>query len=248
MAIQISNISKSFGKEIVLENISLDAHSGEILCLLGPSGAGKTTLIRLIIGAIKSDSGTITVEGEIMPNMASIKYIGYMPQSDAVYNDISGYDNLSFFGSLHGLKNKQLTQRVEEILDLTNLTKDKDKRVSNYSGGMKKRLSLGIALLHDPEILILDEPTVGIDPVLRKTIWDEFDALCKVGKTIIISTHVMEEAEKCQKAALLYGGHLITMDTVESLKAKTNTGNLEELFFKAQKEGESNESSDNTDC
>lgn len=236
MEIQVSKISKSFGREIVLENISLTAYSGEILCLLGPSGSGKTTLIRLIIGAMESDSGVIAIDGKTMPSMALIRHIGYMPQNDAVYNDISGYDNLIFFGKLNGLKNQKLKQRVAEILELVNLTGDKDKLVSNYSGGMKKRLSLGIALLHDPEILILDEPTVGIDPVLRKSIWDEFEALCRVGKTIIISTHVMDEAEKCQKAALLYEGKLISYDAVEVLKTKT--GNLEELFFNAKKKEE----------
>lgn len=238
MKIQISNISKSFGKNIILKDISLEACAGEILCLLGPSGAGKTTLIRLIIGAMKADAGTILIDGKRMPNMASIREIGYMPQNDAVYNDINGYDNLTFFGKMYGLKNKKLKQRVEEMLSLVNLTEDKNKLVSNYSGGMKKRLSLAIALLHDPEILILDEPTVGVDPVLRKTIWDEFDILCGAGKTIIISTHVMDEAGKCQKAALIYGGRLITHDRVETLKAKTKTGNLEELFFDALKDSE----------
>jgi len=238
MKIQISNISKRFGKSIVLENINLNAYAGEILCLLGPSGAGKTTLIRLIIGAVKADTGTIIIDGKRIPNMDSIKTIGYMPQNDAVYNDINGYDNLIFFGRMYGLKNKKLEQRVNETLALVNLTEDKNKLVSNYSGGMKKRLSLAIALLHDPEILILDEPTVGVDPVLRKTIWDEFDLLCAAGKTIIISTHVMDEAAKCQKAALIYEGRLIINDKVETLKSKTKAGNLEDLFFDAQKDGE----------
>lgn len=238
MEIQISNVTKRFGKNTVLEDVTLHASAGEILCLLGPSGAGKTTLIRLIIGAINTDVGTITIDGKPMPDMDLIRHIGYMPQNDAVYSDLSGFDNLMFFGSMYGMKAKKVRQRVDEMLDLVDLASDRDKRVMYYSGGMKKRLSLAIALLHDPSVVILDEPTVGIDPVLRKAIWDEFSKLCEAGKTIIISTHVMDEAEKCDKAALLYQGRLLINDRIGALKDRTATGNLEDLFFGVRKDGD----------
>jgi ABC-2 type transport system ATP-binding protein len=238
MEIQISNVTKHFGKNRILEDITLKAAPGEILCLLGPSGAGKTTLIRLVIGAIRADAGMITIDGKPMPDMDLIRHIGYMPQNDAVYSDLSGWDNLMFFGSMYGMKMKKVRQRVEETLDLVDLANDRDKLVANYSGGMKKRLSLAIALLHDPEVVMLDEPTVGVDPVLRKAIWAEFDKLCGAGKTIIISTHVMDEAEKCHKAALLYQGRLLINDRIGALKAKTESGNLEDLFFSARKDGD----------
>ncbi|MDF2568178.1 MAG: transporter related, partial [Oscillospiraceae bacterium] len=150
---------------------------------------------------------------------------------------LSGYDNLLFFGRLFGLTGKAMKQRAEEMLQLVNLKEDKNKLVSNYSGGMKKRLSLAIALLHDPGILILDEPTVGIDPVLRKSIWDEFETLRQSGRTIIVSTHVMDEAARCQRAALLYNGRLIENDSMDNLITKTKSGNIEELFFMAESVG-----------
>lgn len=234
MNIELTNVSKSFGKSPVLKNISLTALSGEILCLLGPSGAGKTTLIRLITGGISADSGTILINNKECPDISVMKNIGFMPQNDAVYTDLSGYDNLLFFGGLYGLSNKRVKKRADEMLQLVNLSEDKNKLVSNYSGGMKKRLSLAVALLHNPEILILDEPTVGIDPVLRKSIWDEFDLLRKTGRTIIVSTHVMDEAVRCQRAALLYNGELIENDAVKNLLAKTKSGSIEELFFRGE--------------
>lgn len=238
MEIQIKNVSKSFGKEKILNNINLMAEKGEILCLLGPSGAGKTTLIRLITGAIKADAGEIIIDGKKIPDMSILKKIGFMPQSDALYNDLSGMDNMMFFGRLYGLSGKILKQRVKETLTLVNLLEDQKKLVFNYSGGMRKRLSLAIALLHNPEILILDEPTVGIDPVLRKTIWDEFEELRMQGRTIIVSTHVMDEAEKCQKCALIYNGALIANGEVKELIEKTESGSIEELFFTVDKKAD----------
>jgi len=238
MEIQISNITKRFGKATILNHIDLKASAGEILCLLGPSGAGKTTLIRLVIGAMPADEGTVSIDGKRMPDRNLIRHIGYMPQNDAVYNDITGMDNLMFFGRMYGLRGRHLNQRVEETLRLVDLKNDRNKLVANYSGGMKKRLSLAVALLHDPDVILLDEPTVGVDPVLRKTIWDEFDKLTGEGKTIIISTHVMDEAMKCQKAALLYNGRLLMNDRIEILQAKTKSGNLEDLFFDAIKDGD----------
>ena len=235
--IRVDRVTKAFDGKTVLQDVSLPAYDGEILCLLGPSGAGKTTLIRLITGAIRADSGDIFISGKKIPDRPAQRAIGFMPQNDAVYTDISGLDNLLFFGRLFHMTNQALKSRTEEVLNLVDLYEDRHKFASNYSGGMKKRLSLAIALLHDPDILLLDEPTVGIDPVLRKAVWDRFEVLRRNGKTIVVSTHVMDEAARCQRAALIYGGRIIENDSIQNLTAKTESGSLEELFFMARKEG-----------
>jgi len=237
MDINISHVVKAFNKKEVLHDVSLTAREGEILCLLGPSGAGKTTLIRLVTGGLRPDSGEITIGGTKFPDRETMKHIGFMPQNDAVYSDLSGLDNLLFFGRLFGLSGKELRQKAEDAIQWVDLENDKKKLVSRYSGGMKKRLSLAVTLLHNPSILLLDEPTVGIDPVLRKSVWDRFEALRLEGKTIIVSTHVMDEAARCQRVALLYEGCLIENDTTENLLLKTKNGSLEDLFFMARKAG-----------
>jgi ABC-2 type transport system ATP-binding protein len=236
--IEIRNIGVKLGHKQILDNVCLTADKGEILCLLGPSGAGKTTLIRLITGALKANIGEVFVDGNRMPNKKTLGHIGYMPQNEAVYKDISGYDNLLFFGGLYGLRGKRLKQQADRVLEIVDLSDDRNKIVEYYSEGMKKRLSLAIALIHEPPVLILDEPTVGIDPVLRKSIWDEFETLRSRNITIIVSTHVMDEAEKCQKAALIYNGRIIEYGSIEELKSKTKNGSMEELFFTAVKGGE----------
>lgn len=236
MHLEITRVNKHFGKTPILTDITLTAVAGEILCLLGPSGAGKTTLIRLITGAIAADSGEIRMDGQRCPNRAVLSTIGYMPQNDAVYTDLSGYDNLRFFGGLYGLHGKRLQERSRAALELVDLLPDQNKIVSQYSSGMRKRLSLAIAAMHQPQLLVLDEPTVGIDPVLRKTIWNEFEAWRAAGCTLIVSTHVMDEAMRCQRAALLYQGRVIQNDTIAALVAKTSSGSLEELFFLAEQE------------
>lgn len=231
MEITVKNISKSFGSKKVLNNISLHVNSGEILCLLGPSGAGKTTLIRSMIGATKIDQGEICYDDIRVPNRELMYHIGFMPQADSLYPDLTGLENMNFFGGLFHIKNEELKNRIDELLTTMGLFEDRNKYVCDYSGGMKKRLSLAITLLHQPDVLMLDEPTVGIDPVLRKTIWDTFEALKNNGTTIIVSTHVMDEATKCKRCALLYDGDLIYDDLTETLLAKTKTGNIEDLFF-----------------
>ncbi len=234
MSIKVHEISKTFDKKQVLNKITFNVESGEIVCLLGPSGAGKTTLIRLIIGAIKADSGEITIDDIKAPSIKLYNKVGFMPQNDALYNDLTGLDNLLFFGGLYKIKN--VRQRAMEVLNLLDLTDDKDKIVLNYSGGMKKRLSLAVALLHNPRFLLLDEPTIGIDPILRQTIWEQFYKLRDSGVCIIISTHVMDEAVKCNRTALIYNGSLIYNDTTANLIAKTKDGNIEDLFFMAKEE------------
>ena len=232
MTIDVEHIQMSFGKNHVLKDVSLQAEHGEVLGLIGPSGAGKSILIRLITGALHADSGTIKFDDVVVPDKRLLKTIGFMPQSDALYPDLSGLDNLKFFGRLYGLDEKSLNRRCDELLSFIGLFEDRHKLVINYSGGMKKRLSLIMALIHDPSVLILDEPTVGIDPILRRTIWDEFITLANAGKTLIISTNVMAEAVKCTKCALIHDGSLIAFDTVDALLKSTSSGVLEDLFLR----------------
>jgi len=233
MDISLTNVCKSFDKKPVIKDMSFTVQSGDIICLLGPSGSGKTTTIRLLIGAIAADSGKIKFGDTPVPSLKLLKNIGFMPQNDALYDDLSGEDNLKFFAGLYGMKNKDVIKRIGEVLKIVDLTDDRKKFVRNYSGGMKKRLSLAAALLHEPDVLLLDEPTVGIDPVLRRSVWNQFKEMKKSGKTLIVSTHVMDEVSECDKAALIYNGKLINYDSVQNLLAKTTTGRVEELFFMA---------------
>ncbi len=233
MNITVDNLSKKFGGKDVLNGVSFTASGGSIVCLLGPSGAGKTTLIRLLLGAIPADGGSVAIDGRTVPNLEILRNIGYMPQNDALYDDLTGEDNLKFYGSLFGMDGKRKQKRIAEVLALVDLFEDRRKPVRYYSGGMKKRLSLATALLNEPGLLLLDEPTVGIDPVLKRTIWDRFAEMKRTGITMIISTHVMDEVTECDTAALIYGGKLIKYDAVRTLIASTVTGRIEELFFQA---------------
>ncbi|WP_214830663.1 ABC transporter ATP-binding protein [Exiguobacterium sp. s56] len=237
MDIQLNGVSKSFGDQLAIDHVGFTINSEDICCLLGPSGSGKTTLIRLMIGALKADKGSIRIGETAMPNMSMLHNIGFMPQNDGLYDDLSAEANLEFFGSIYKLGKTALQQRITEVLTLVDLTADRKKLVRNFSGGMKKRLSLAIAILHQPDVLFLDEPTVGIDPILRRQIWDQFQAIRANGTTIIVSTHVMDEVLECDRAALIYNGRLIAYDTVPHLLDKTDNGRVEELFLIAGREG-----------
>lgn len=229
--IEISNLKINFGKHTVLNNINLTVKKGEILGLLGPSGSGKTTLVKAFIGMNKAANGTVKVLGEAMPSLKVIPNIGYMAQSDALYDDLSGLDNLLFFGELYGFRGKAAKERAMELLTLVELQTHYKKAVKNYSGGMKRRLSLAIALMHKPELLILDEPTVGIDPILRKSFWEEFERIRKEGCTIIVTTHVMDEANKCDRLALIREGEIIAEGSPTELITTSGGSNIEDAFL-----------------
>ena len=229
--VSIRCVSRSFGKQQVLEDINLEIVKGEIFGLLGPSGAGKTTLVKQLTGLDLPTTGEVYLFGEKMPTLKLINSIGYMAQSDALYEDLTAKENLQFFSELYGLKGEKQKRRITEVMDLVQLSNDLTKLVSNYSGGMKRRLSLAIAMLHEPMILILDEPTVGIDPVLRQSIWKAFDKLKQNGITIIVTTHVMDEAEKCDRLGMIRDGRLIAVGTTEELKEQTNSKTIEEAFL-----------------
>lgn len=231
MIVSINNVSKRYGKHEVLKNVNLEIESGEIFGLLGPSGAGKTTLVRQLVGLEMPSEGDIFLFGEKMPSLKLIERIGYMAQSDALYTELSAKENLEFFASLFGLKGAQRKKRILEVMELVDLSEHLKKLVTNYSGGMKRRLSLAAALLHEPELVILDEPTVGIDPVLRKSIWSGFYDLKAQGKTLIVTTHVMDEAEKCDRLGLIRDGRLIAVGTPEELKSSTGSSTVEEAFL-----------------
>lgn len=233
-AITIKDISKSFGKKVVLKDITFAIQEGQIYGFIGPSGAGKTTIVKMIVGMDVPDKGSIHVLGEKMPNLNILQQIGYMAQSDALYTALTGKENLMFFASLFKLNKKERQNRIDYAAELVNLTSDLNKKVSAYSGGMKRRLSLAIALIQNPQILILDEPTVGIDPELRLSIWNELIRLKKEeGKTIIVTTHVMDEAEKCDYISMVRDGYIITDGTPSQLKERYSANTLDEVFLKA---------------
>jgi len=233
-SISIQNVSKSFGKKTILKDIHFDIQEGNIYGFIGPSGAGKTTLVKMIVGMEVPDQGAIYLLGEKMPNLPILQEIGYMAQSDALYNQLTGKENLTFFASLYKLNKGERLRRIEYAAELVNLTSDLNKKVSAYSGGMKRRLSLAIALIQNPKVLILDEPTVGIDPELRESIWNELLRLKNEdGKTIIVTTHVMDEAEKCDYISMIREGSLIETGTPEQLKERYAADNLNDVFLAA---------------
>lgn len=231
MKIVVDQVEKAFKKQRVLSQISLTIDSGRIFCLLGASGSGKTTLLRIMMGVIPSENGTVTIGGTKVPNRKLLAEMGYMPQNDALYEELSVWENLKFFAGLHKLSRKTFVENATELLEVVDLLPEKNKLVRDCSGGMKKRISLAVALIHQPRLLLLDEPTVGVDPVLRKRIWEYLKQLKNSGITILITTHVMDEVTQCDDAALLRNGHIIAKDTVENLIGRTSGGNIEELFF-----------------
>ena len=230
-SIVLQNVSKSFGKKEVLHDLSLQIEKAEIFGLVGPSGSGKTTLIKLIAGINQASKGDVFVYNINMPNLNEMKRIGYMAQADALYEELSAYENADFIATMYGLKGKRKKERIVEVFELLQLSEYMKKQVQHFSGGMKKRLSLAIALLHEPEILILDEPTVGIDPLLRKSIWEKFYDLKKKGTTIIVTTHIMDEAEFCERLGLIREGNLVAIGTPEELKKQTSSGRIEDVFM-----------------
>jgi len=234
IVISLRNITKKFGKQTVLNQIDFKIPRGRIIGLIGPSGAGKSTIIKIILGMEVADTGSTTIFNQTMPNRKLLGRIGYMAQSDALYEQLTGRENLKFYADMKAVKGSAATEQIKHIAQVVDLTKDLDKRVSGYSGGMKRRLSLAIALLGFNDILILDEPTVGVDPALRRKIWSELQNLRDKGMTILVTTHVMDEAELTDEVALLLGGQIIAYNDPASLKQSYKVDSIEEVFLKAE--------------
>lgn len=230
----MSSATKSFDKQKVLDNINLELQAGKIVGIIGPSGAGKSTAIRCLMGMEKLDQGSADIFDTKMPNRKILKRIGYMGQNDALYDDLSGKENLVFFGSLMGLTGTALDRAIEKNMQLVDLLDFLNKPVKTYSGGMKRRLSLAITLLSNPDLLVLDEPTVGIDPSLRVAIWEQLRELANNNKGIIVTTHVMDEAEKCDYVGLIIEGKLFAFGSPKELEEQFKVTSIEEVFLKAE--------------
>ncbi|MDY5910465.1 MAG: ABC transporter ATP-binding protein [Inconstantimicrobium porci] len=220
-AISLKNITKKFDGNIVVDNINLNIEQGEIYGFLGPNGAGKSTTISMICSLIHPTDGDIEIMGtNIKKDSREIKKkIGLVPQNIALYKDFTAYENIKFFAELYGLKGDMLKRRINEALEFTGLMDVKDKKAKTYSGGMQRRLNIACALVHKPQIIIMDEPTVGIDPQSRNHIMNAVKKLNEEGTTIIYTTHYMEEAEAlCSKIAIIDKGKIIVEGTKEELK------------------------------
>ena len=217
--ISVTSIKKTFDGLTAVDDVSFEIEKGEIFGLLGPNGAGKTTTINMMVGALKPDSGRVSIDGGGDPMRTDIRMkIGTAPQALAIYEDLTAEENVVFFGRLYGIRGRKLKERVSWTLELVGLTERRRDRAATYSGGMKRRLNLACSLVHDPPILLFDEPTVGVDPQSRNLIFDKIEVLRGQGRTIVYTTHYMEEAQRlCDRVAILDHGKILDLDTVDNL-------------------------------
>jgi ABC-2 type transport system ATP-binding protein len=218
--VEVSNLVKSFNGIEAVKGASFTIHKGEIFGFLGPNGAGKTTTISMMTCLLVPTSGTVSIAGyDVVSKAKTVKgIIGLVPQDLAVYPQLSARDNLLFFGRIYGLKGQQLQHRVNDLLDLVGLSERANDQVNNFSGGMKRRVNIAAGLLHQPQVLFLDEPTVGVDPQSRNFIFDNIERLNQQGMTILYTTHYMEEAERlCHRVAIIDQGQIIALDTPKAL-------------------------------
>ncbi|MDR1604856.1 MAG: ABC transporter ATP-binding protein [Gracilibacteraceae bacterium] len=232
VGIALENVDLFFGSNQVLRRVDLRIPQGAVCGLLGPSGCGKTTSVKVAAGILRASAGRAFVLGQPMPDLALMARIGYMAQSDALYLNLTAAENIEFFGALYGLRSRELRRRAEEVMDMVKLSADLKKPVRLYSGGMKRRLSLALAVLHHPPVLILDEPTVGIDPLLRQDIWLRLHEMAREGVTILVTTHVMDEAEKCDRLAMMREGLLLATGTPAEICALAGADSIERAFLR----------------
>jgi ABC-2 type transport system ATP-binding protein len=229
--VQTSRLTKRFGSLVAVDHVDLSVKAGEIFGFLGPNGAGKTTTVRILCGLMAPTSGKAVVVGhDVAREPEEVKQrIGYMPQSYGLYDDLTVEENLDFFGSVYRVLSEEKRKRADDVLQLVRLEEVRKHFAGQLTGGMKRRLSLAVALVHNPELLILDEPTAGIDPPLRRIFWEYFRKLNKLGVTFFINTHYMDEAELCDRLALISYGRLVAVGTPTELKRKAIGGERVEL-------------------
>lgn len=230
-AIAAEGLEKRFGPIRALDGLTLEVRAGEILGLIGPNGAGKSTFIRTVAGLIALDGGRIAVLGE-PPGRRVSSQIGYMTQSAALYEDLSIRENLAFFGLVYGLSSREARERGEELMTLLRLTEKVDRPVHELSGGQRQLANLACSMVHGPSLLLLDEPTVGVDPELRRRLWGEFSGLRDAGTTILVTTHVMDEADRCDRIAFVADGRILDVGTARELIERTGSSSIEDAFLR----------------
>jgi ABC-2 type transport system ATP-binding protein len=231
LAIAAEGLEKRFGPIRALDGLTLAVQTGEILGLIGPNGAGKSTFIRTVAGLVALDAGRVTVLGQ-PPGRRVSSRIGYMTQSAALYEDLSIRENLAFFGLVYGLSARGAKARGEELMALLRLTEKVDRPVHELSGGQRQLANLACAMVHGPSLLLLDEPTVGIDPELRRRLWTEFAVLRDAGATILVTTHVMDEADRCDRIAFVADGTVLDVGTAPELVARSGASSVEDAFLR----------------
>jgi ABC-2 type transport system ATP-binding protein len=229
--IVVEHLTKTFGDFVAVDDVSFYVNRGEVYGWLGPNGAGKTTTIRMMLGLLAPTSGRATVLGFDAATEAKRMqaHVGYMSQRFTLYNDLTARENIRFYGQAYGLSRRELRTRQEEILEMAGLVGREEILTANLSGGWKQRLALGCAIVHHPEVIFLDEPTAGVDPISRREFWDLIYGMAKEGVTVLVTTHYMDEAELCQRVGFLSRGRLIALDTPDQLKTTQMRGQVLEI-------------------
>jgi len=229
--IETKNLTRKFGAFTALDSLNLKIENGAIHGLLGPNGAGKTTAIKILCGLLKPSGGEAHIFGKKVPDRSILPQIGYMPQETALYTELSVHHNLALYGELYGMSRSRIAEREKGLLQFIALEKWRNEPVSNLSGGMKHRVSLACSMIHEPKLLFLDEPTVGVDPELRASFWEYFTKLKAKDVTIVLTTHYMDEAQHCNRIGLLRQGKLIAEGAPAEITRMTNTTSLEDAFL-----------------
>lgn len=230
-------LRKQFDGLVAVAGLDLSIPKGVLYGMIGPNGSGKTTAIKMLVGLLRPSSGSANILGEPVPVTSRIVDIGYMPQEMAIYTDLTVRENLDLFGGLYSIGKDEYRDREEQLLAMVDLEDRKDSLVSHLSGGMKHRVSLACALIHDPKILFLDEPTVGVDPELRAGFWKYFSDLKARERTVVITTHYMDEAVRCDIVGMMRQGHLIAEGRPEDLMSDAGVSNLEDAFLEYSRGG-----------
>lgn len=238
MSVEVQGLTKTFGSFTAVDNVSFSVEKGEIFGFLGANGAGKTTTIRMLCGLLEPSGGTGTVAGfDINREYGKIKErIGYMSQKFSLYSDLTAWENIEFYGGIYGLSGKEIKERSRELFAIIGLEELKDKLTSSIPMGWKQRLALCASLLHDPQIIFLDEPTSGVDPQSRRNFWKLIYQLSDLGKTIFVTTHYMDEAEYCHRLSIMKQGRIIEMDTPGDLKEKYAVKTMQDVFMASVRE------------